>query len=222
MEVGVLVPARNEARSLSRVLGGLRAALPGARVLVVDGHSEDDTVAVALAFGAEVLRQPGRGYADALAEGYRALAGWPIQAALQLDADGQHPPEAAPGLLAALADGDVVFGSRQGTGIGGARLRRAGSALLSASVALGTGRWLHDVMSGFWACSPRAVAVFAERLPRDVADANARVIALRAGLGVLERPVIMAPRLEGESMHAGWGGLRNGARSLGAVWRAAR
>lgn len=222
MKVGVLIPARNEARSLPAVLRGLRQALPMGRVLVIDGRSDDDTAAVAQAEGAEVVQQQGRGYADAVGQGYRILEGWPIDAALQLDADGQHPPQAAARLLEGLSRADVVYGSRQGTGSQGVLLRRAGSALLAASVGLCTGRWLRDVMSGYWASSPRAIRLFASHLPTDVADANARVIALKSGLSVLELPVEMGSRLHGVSMHSGILGWKNGARSLGAVLRAAR
>ena len=178
MRLGILSPARDEAQSLPAVLRGLHAALPGARLLVIDGHSRDETAAVARRAGATVLPQKGRGYADALSLGYRTLAGWGLDASIQLDADGQHPPAAAPALLHALADQDWVIGSRQGSG--GALLRRAGSAALTLSVAALTRRRFRDVMSGYWACGPRAIALFAERLPRDVADANVRVLAHRA------------------------------------------
>src|SRR5690606_30905451 len=51
-----VVPVLNEAARIADCLAPLRAA--GARVLVADGGSTDDTVALAQAAGAEVLRAP--------------------------------------------------------------------------------------------------------------------------------------------------------------------
>ncbi len=60
-ELGVIIPAIDEAETLPPLLGDLRGLRPAARVLVVDGGSRDGTVAVARAHGAMVMRSdPGR------------------------------------------------------------------------------------------------------------------------------------------------------------------
>jgi 4,4'-diaponeurosporenoate glycosyltransferase len=57
--LSVIVPARDEERSLPHLLRSLRDELrPGDEVLVVDDHSGDDTVAVATAGGAVVVPAP--------------------------------------------------------------------------------------------------------------------------------------------------------------------
>jgi len=215
--VWTLIPARDEAQRLDGVLERVRAVLPEGRVLVVDGHSSDPTVEIARRHGARVVEQPGRGYADALAMGYRTLLAAGAERVVQLDADGQHPPEEAPRLLAALADADFVIGSRLGTRSPGAWHRRAGNAVLSQAVRVTSGAVLHDVTSGYWACGPAAIALFAASLGEGVADANVRVLAVRAGLGVRELPVTMSERSDGASMHDGWQGARNLLRSLRAL-----
>src|SRR6266700_25546 len=64
--VSVIIPARNEAANLAHVF----AALPPwvDEVILVDGHSADDTVAVTRALypQAKVITQPGKGKGDAL------------------------------------------------------------------------------------------------------------------------------------------------------------
>ncbi len=215
--VWVLIPARNEAARLGPVLDRVKAALPGAGLLVVDGRSEDATAEVARSGGASVVTQTGRGYADALATGYRDLAKGGAQRVVQLDADGQHPPEEAPRLVAALDGVNFVIGSRQGTRSPGSWSRRGGNALLSLAVRVVSGSVIHDVTSGYWASDRRTIELFAEALGAGVADANVRVMAVEAGLVVREVPVRMTEREDGVSMHDGWQGARNLFQSLRAL-----
>jgi 4,4'-diaponeurosporenoate glycosyltransferase len=57
--VSVVIPARDEAHNLPRLLASLRAqSLRPEQILVVDDHSEDDTAAIAAAGGGQVLRSP--------------------------------------------------------------------------------------------------------------------------------------------------------------------
>ncbi len=214
--LAALIPARNEEGRIGALLSRLHASLPEAELFVVDGQSQDGTVAEALAAGATVIQQEGRGYAGALATGYRALAGR-VDRLIQLDADGQHPAEVSRALLDSLDEADWVIGSRHGTSSGGSLDRRLGNRLLSELVRLSTGSGLHDVTSGYWALGPAALSAFSSRFPARVADANARVYGRRIGLRILEVPVIVEPRLSGRSMHDGVTGWRNLAASVAAV-----
>jgi glycosyltransferase involved in cell wall biosynthesis len=202
------------------VIQASRHALPNANILVVDGGSTDGTPQIACDLGASVIAQPGTGYADALRAGYRHLSG--EDAVIQLDADGQHPPEVLPRMLAALADASWVIGSRSGTSSPGPITRRAGNAALSLAVWAACGARIADVTSGLWALDSQALSVFADHFPDDVADANIRVMASRAGLRISEIPVPMVERDSGESMHDGLSGVVNFQRSLRAIWREAR
>ena len=73
--VSVVIPALNEAANLPHVL----TRVPGwvDEVVLVDGHSVDDTVGVARALwpGVRVVVQDGRGKGNALACGFAAVAG---------------------------------------------------------------------------------------------------------------------------------------------------
>jgi len=218
----VLLPARDEAPRLGPVLDRLRRALPDLPVFVVDGGSRDHTVDVARAAGAEVLPQRGAGYAAALHTGYRHLLDQGYSEVVTLDADGQHPPEAAAALVAALGGADWAIGSRDGTRSEAPAHHRGAHAVLGVAVRAACGWRPGDPTSGFHALGPRGLRAFAGWLGEGpVADANLRVRAVRAGLRVVELPVRMDPRAGGVSMHAGWRGLRSGARSLAAVGREA-
>jgi glycosyltransferase involved in cell wall biosynthesis len=210
MSLAVLIPAFNEAEQLPGTLAGVRRALPEARVIVVENGCTDETPALARQLGADVLSQPGRGYTTTIAAGYRHCLSQGVTRLVQMDADGQHPPEAAAELLAALERADLVTGSRQGTGSPGTLPRRAGNALLAAAVRARHDVTLHDVMSGYWAMNARCLELFARSfpLPGGAADANVRVFALHHGLQLLELPVYMPVRTSGDSMHSGLQGIR--------------
>ncbi len=222
MRRSALIPAYNEALSIQSVLTGLQCVLPGIHVLVVDDGSSDGTAELAREAGAEVLQRQHGGYARALCSGYRHLLAQSVEQVIQLDADGQHPPEAAPNLLAHLDEANWVVGSRADTRSPAPFSRRMGNAALGCAVRALTQVPLADVTSGFWALDAHALKVFATHFPADVADANIRVMAAKKGLVIAERPVRMPPRIEGDSMHDGWVGLSNWGRSVRAVWRASR
>jgi glycosyltransferase involved in cell wall biosynthesis len=71
LDVSVVVPARNAAPLLEECLASIARARP-AELIVVDGLSSDDTVAVARRHGARVLSDDGRGVAAARLIGVRA------------------------------------------------------------------------------------------------------------------------------------------------------
>jgi glycosyltransferase involved in cell wall biosynthesis len=73
LDVSVIVPARNAAGLLEECLASIARSEP-AEVIVVDGLSSDDTVAVARRHGALVLSDDGRGVAAARLIGVRAAA----------------------------------------------------------------------------------------------------------------------------------------------------
>src|SRR5688500_4035717 len=114
----VVIPAYNEESTLAGVVAEVRGALPSADVLVVDDCSTDRTRAVALTTGAQVLTLPiNLGVGGAMRAGFRYALRYGHDAVLQVDGDGQHDPQDAPRLLAALGDADLVIGARfAGTG----------------------------------------------------------------------------------------------------------
>jgi dolichol-phosphate mannosyltransferase len=114
----MVVPTYNEVENLPDVLGRIRQATPYVDVLVVDDGSPDGTGRVADELAAadpqvSVLHRAVKaglgaaylhGFAVALQRGYDVIG--------EMDADGSHQPEQLPRLLAALADADLVIGSR--------------------------------------------------------------------------------------------------------------
>ncbi|HEV8547670.1 MAG TPA: glycosyltransferase family 2 protein, partial [Polyangiaceae bacterium] len=96
MRVLAIVPAFQAERSVGAVVRSLRAALGDEPVLVIDDGSTDGTTREAEAAGALVVRHAkNRGKGAALVSGFRRALELGADAAVSVDADGQHPAEEA-------------------------------------------------------------------------------------------------------------------------------
>jgi dolichol-phosphate mannosyltransferase len=114
----VIIPTYNEAENIRHIVDRVRYAVPEAEVLVADDNSPDGTGDIADELAAadskiSVLHRPGK---QGLGAAYMAGFAWGkehgFDAVVEMDADGSHAPEELPRLLDALADADVVIGSR--------------------------------------------------------------------------------------------------------------
>ena len=114
MRAVALIPAFNEAGSVAAVVAGVRPLVD--LVLVVDDGSTDETAMRATAAGAEVIRHTGnRGKGHAVRTGLARVFEGAFTHVLLLDADMQHLPSEAAGLLreAETSGADIVIGERQ-------------------------------------------------------------------------------------------------------------
>ena len=111
MRVSVIIPTRNEALSIGRVLVDLPMDLV-TEVIVVDSNSTDDTREIAARMGARVIPEPRRGYGRACLTGLAAACSSDV--VVFLDGDYSDRPAELPLLLAPIAEGraDITLGSR--------------------------------------------------------------------------------------------------------------
>lgn len=110
-EVGIIIPALNEAASIAEVISkSVQFGTP----IVVDDGSTDGTAAVAAAAGAIVYSHPeNRGYDSALNTGFERAAKLGFKVLVTLDADGQHDPRMLDLLLGQIdAGADLALGVR--------------------------------------------------------------------------------------------------------------
>ena len=148
--VSVVVPALNEARNLAHVFARMPAGIH--ELILVDGHSVDDTVRVARALwpGVRVVMQTRTGKGNALACGFAAATGDVIA---MIDADGSADPREIPQFVQALVAGaDFAKGTRFTAGGGSrdiTRLRSAGNRALCNLVNLCYGTRYSDLCYGF-------------------------------------------------------------------------
>jgi glycosyltransferase involved in cell wall biosynthesis len=111
LRVSVIIPTRNEAQAIGRVLTDLPSHLVN-EVIVVDNHSSDGTPHIAARMGARVISETRRGYGQACLTGL-ACANAP-DVIVFLDGDYSDRPAELPLLLAPIAEGraDIAIGSR--------------------------------------------------------------------------------------------------------------
>jgi glycosyltransferase involved in cell wall biosynthesis len=148
--VSIVIPAKNEALNLPRVLARLERHFH--EVILVDGHSTDDTVQVARALrpGITIIRQTRKGKGNALACGFAQATGDFI---VMLDADGSTDPAEIPRFVNALREGaDFAKGSRFMPGAGStdiSRLRQCGNYFLNKIVNALYGTRYTDLCYGY-------------------------------------------------------------------------
>ncbi len=111
-----MIPAYQAAATIGAVVARTLAAVPSAHVIVVDDGSTDGTVSAA---GTSVLAHSDNlGKGAALRDGIHEAITRGASVIVTLDADGQHPPEEIPRLVAPIAasGADVVLGARARSG----------------------------------------------------------------------------------------------------------
>jgi len=212
--VACVVPALDAGRTLPHVARALRDALPHATLIAVDDGSRDDTYAAAAATFDRVLRfTRNRGKGAALRAGIAEALALGVSAVVTIDADGQHDPESAPALLAALAGADVVIGARAR---GGAMplARRVTNALAAAAVGTIAGVAVADAQSGYRAMRRTVLERVAALGDRYEFETDFLIRAMEAGFRVVAVPV--ATRY-GAPSH--FRAVRDGARVIRTIWR---
>jgi glycosyltransferase involved in cell wall biosynthesis len=227
--VSVVIPALNEARNIPHVF----AQIPDDvyEVVLVDGFSVDDTVAIARSLRSDVriIRQTRRGKGNALACGFAAATGDIIA---MVDADGSADPGEIPRFVAALLDGaDFAKGTRFAEGGGSGditRLRSLGNYALTGFFNACYRRRYSDLCYGFnvfWRRHVPVLGLDATSPRQPGADKGLwgdgfevetliHVRVAKAGLVVAEVPSFEHPRLHGVS---NLNAFRDGSRVLQTI-----
>jgi dolichol-phosphate mannosyltransferase len=207
----VIVPTYQEAANLADIVHRTLRAVPGADLLVVDDASPDGTGVIAEELAAahtsvHVLHRAGKaglgaaylaGFAWGLERGYGVL--------VEMDADGSHRPEQLDGLLAALRHADLVIGARWVPGgqvHHWSRARRLLSRGGNRYVRAVLGIPLADATGGFRAfrgSALRALDLAGVASAGYCFQVDLAWRAVRAGLRVVEVPIIFAERERGVS-----------------------
>jgi Glycosyl transferase family 2 len=198
--ITVVIPAMNEARNLPDVF----ATLPGwiDEVVLVDGRSKDDTIAVARRLwpDVKVVLQGGIGKGDALAAGFAAATGDIIVA---IDGDGSTDGrEIVRFVSTLLAGADFVKGSRFASDGGSddiTAIRRYGNRMLNILVNRLFRTQYTDLCYGYNAFWARHLHKLALDSPGFEVEALMGIRAAKARLRIHEVPSHERPRQHGTS-----------------------
>jgi glycosyltransferase involved in cell wall biosynthesis len=213
-KVTVVIPTLNEARNLPHVFSRLPEGLH--EVIVVDGHSVDNTPDVArrLRPDVQIVMQNRHGKGNALACGFVAATGDIIA---MVDADGSADPAEIPRFVEALLDGaDFAKGTRFADGGGSADItliRRLGNRFFSVFFNICYGARYSDLCYGFnvfWRSHVPALDLDATSPPPERSDGRLwgdgfeietliHIRTAKAGLIVTEVPSFEHRRIHGAS-----------------------
>lgn len=215
VRVSVVIAAMNEAENLPYVFARLPEGLH--EVILVDGHSVDETAAVARNLRPDIVIVPqtGRGKGNALAEGFAVCTG---EIVVALDADGSTDAAEIPRFVAALCNGaDFVKGSRfaqGGSSTDITRIRSVGNHVLNTLVNALYGTHYTDLCYGYNAFWARCLPYMHVDCDGFEVETLINVRIAKAGLVIHEVPSYEHPRLHGSSnLHA----VRDGSRVLRTI-----
>lgn len=216
MHLTVVLPTYNEVQNLPvmiEALLGLEIDGCDLDVLVVDDNSPDgtgqlaDRLAAASGGRVHVLHRPGKlGLGRAYVDGFRRALEHGADLVLEMDADFSHNPKYLPAMVTAIADADVVVGSRYVPGgmvdPTWPRWRKFISWWGSAYARRILGLRVRDATAGFKLFRRHVL----ERLPLSETRSNGYAFQIevaylceRAGFRVVEIPIVFDDRTIGVS-----------------------
>ncbi len=203
-KVLIIIPAYNEAESIEGVISAVKKELPDAGIVVINDGSMDATGSIAKRLGVTVVDLPyNMGIGAAMQTGYRYAALNDYDIAVQVDGDGQHPPDQIIYLICPISEGkaDMVIGSRflEKGGYHPSLARGIGIKVFSTVISLITGQRITDTTSGFRAVNKGAIEFFTRNYPDDYPEVEAIALLYKAGFNIMEMAVRMKERTGGKS-----------------------
>lgn len=210
MKLIVQIPAYNESATIGEVLDHIPRLIPGVatvEVLIIDDGSTDDTVAVALAHGADhIVRHSGnKGLAAAFQTGVDTSLRLGADIIVNTDADHQYPGGEIPRLVAPILErrAEYVIGDRQVSNIEHfSPLKKLLQRFGSSVVRWASGTDVPDTVSGFRALSREAALRMFVTTDFSYTVENL-IQAGKKGLTIATVPISTNPELRPSKLHRG-------------------
>lgn len=194
-DLTVIIPTLNEAKAIGKVLEEVLATgVPRENVVVVDGGSTDGTTDIASSYQVVVVRQEGRGKADAVKTGLRYVR---TPYVLVMDGDYTYPARYIPQLLDMLEsrECELVVGARVFGEESQKTIFKLGNRMLTLFFDAMFGTKLKDVLSGMYAARLSDLRKVDFEMPGFSVESE--IVAHFANLGrVCEVPIEYRPRLD--------------------------
>jgi glycosyltransferase involved in cell wall biosynthesis len=213
-KISIILPARNEERSLTVLLPDLSSRHPDAEIIVVNDHSNDDTEKICLKNKVKIVSRPYHmGNGAAVKAGAREATG---EILVFMDADGQHLPEDIQDLLEKIDVGfDMVVGARSNKAQANL-LRLIINKLYNKLASWITSNKIVDLTSGFRAVRADKFREFLHLLPNGFSYPTTITMAFfRTGYSVCYVPVNVQPRIGSSHIHP----LKDGIRFLLIIFK---
>lgn len=148
-DVCILIPTLNEEATIVQLIKDFRSE-GFENILVIDGHSSDNTRQLAEENGAKVIVQEGKGKGQAVQEAFQLIE---EPYTVMIDGDGTYLASDVHAVLQPILDGraDHTLGNRMANFESGAftRLNLAGNRALNKLFGFAYGIWLEDILTGY-------------------------------------------------------------------------
>jgi len=195
--VCILIPTLNEGKTIRGLVSRFKELGYG-DVLVIDGHSSDNTVSEAQAAGARVISQNGKGKGTAVQQAFAVID---KDITVMIDGDGTYLPEEVEKLIDPIAAGqaDHVMGNRFANYEKGAftRLNLIGNKLLNNAFNIDFRVRLEDILTGYRAFDKRAIKMMNLNQSGFGIEAELTVESVKKDLRILEVPISYRARASG-------------------------
>lgn len=201
MRLLIIIPAYNESENIVRVVEEIQRIVPMYDYVVVNDGSGDATAEICREHGYPLLDLPvNLGLSGAFQTGMRYAWKQGYEAAIQIDADGQHDPKYIPEMVRVMEEkgADLVIGSRFVTEKKPHTMRMFGNTIISLAIRMTTGKKMTDPTSG--------MRLYNRKLVREMAygvnfgpEPDTVSYLLRCGAKVEEIQVTIRERTAGKS-----------------------
>ena len=201
MKLLIVIPAYNEAESITAVVEELKEVVPQYDYIIVNDGSRDRTPAICREKGYNMLDLPANlGLTGAFQTGVRYAFEKGYDAVIQIDGDGQHDPKYIPDMVRKMEENgaDLVIASRFVNEKRRLTMRTFGNAILDAAIRITTGKKITDSTSGIRMYGKRLLGIMAFDL-NSTPEPDTVAYLLLCGAKVEEYPVTMRERTGGES-----------------------
>lgn len=206
--IAVIIPAYNEQSTIADVVASVvllnQWKIFTVVAVVVNDCSTDRTGEIIKGLDCVAIQLPiNLGIGGAVQTGFQYALAHGFHYAIQIDGDGQHPPECIPEMLAALKlrELDVIIGSRfiARKGFQSTMARRMGIGYFHRLNKWLVGVDIRDSTSGMRLLNRNALSIVSEYYPDEYPEPEAIILYALNGLRVGEFPVQMNSRQGGVS-----------------------
>lgn len=192
--ISIIIPAKNEASSLTVLLPELKKAYPEAEIIVVNDGSSDETKEIVKNNNVTLVSHPySMGNGASIKSGARAAHGDTL---VFMDGDGQHQVSEISKLLSKYHDGyDMVVGARDKASQANL-LRWAGNSFYNILASHLVGHTISDLTSGFRVVNAKKFKEFLYLYPNGFSAPTTVTMAFfRSGYSVYYEPITVKKRI---------------------------
>jgi len=219
-EVCILIPTLNEGKTIAGLVREFKA-MGYTDILVIDGHSTDDTASQAQNAGARVVLQSGKGKGQAINQAFHLLSSKYL---VMIDGDGTYLPEEIEKILVPIISGhaDHVIGNRFANYQKGAftRFNLFGNNILNKIFGLAYSIWLNDILSGYRGFNYNAYKQIELNRTGFEVETEITVECVKKDFKILEVPITYLARVSGAATKLR--PVRDGFRIASTIYLLAR